>query len=141
MNKTVDLIKQAERDCALAFANFELDQHNLRVNVATRSPEARYFLSTPNKLHMSSLLYIAWATNAPITKSQAAAKIHISRQAASDIIDQAVAANWVVEENGGYRYSDENGEYYAQVVPMMLEELSSNLTKTIANLQVLRDLT
>jgi len=102
-------------------------------------PEWCYFWSTPTKLHMSSLLYIATMTNTPMSKSSAASELGISRQASGSILDQAHAAGWCHKNQLGYYYTEELVESYTENIITMLLDLSTNLTASLAKVRLLHD--
>ena len=133
-----ELIKAAKLEQALEYARFEIWQHDHRVTNKERSQLARYSLSTPTKMHMSSLMFLAWQKREWILPSDAAKKLHISRQAAVSILKECLDAGWVEFCCNGYRYTDECAAYYIDAIDEMIFSMSSNLTKKASKLLTLR---
>lgn len=138
--KIDELIKQARENCALAYANVELDRHALRTGIQNRHPATAYFFSTEPKRHMSSLMYKAFVEGRGVTASEAADALKISRQAASVILNETTDAGWTVKRRCRYMYSHEMGQMYTQAVSDMLLEVSTSLTENMQKLMTLREI-
>lgn len=138
--KIDELIDNVKQEQAVEYAKFELEQHDHRVNNKARSLLARYTMSTPTKLHMSSLMFIAWQEKRWITATEAAKKLHISRQAAQYILRECYDAGWVICERNGYRYSDNCAAHYIQAVDEMLVSTTTNFTENMQKLITLREI-
>lgn len=135
-----ELINQARKNSALAYANLELNSHKIRAVINGRHPATAYFFSTEPKRHMSSLMYKANIEGRGVTTSEAADIIGISRQAASTILNETTDAGWTVKRRNRFMYSDEMAGMYTQAVSQMLLEVSTSLTQNMEKLVTLQEI-
>lgn len=91
---------------ALALAKWQIEIYQAR-NQRDGKPIQRYFNSTPARNTMSRLMYLAAYDNRLYTISVIAAELHISRQAASKMIEECLAENWIEADGKGYKASPE----------------------------------
>lgn len=139
MERIDQYLQRARAECALDYAKLEVERHRLRITLMKEHPEWSFFWSTPTKLHMSSLLYIASMTNTPILKSSAASELGISRQASGSILDQAYGAGWCHKNQFGYYYTEALVQSYAENIVTILLDLSTNLTASLMKVRLLHD--
>ena len=81
--------------CYYEMAKYEGRQTRLN------GPMQRYFNSTQTKNAFSRLMYIAANVKSDYTKTNIATKLHISRQAAHQMVEECLDAGWIEIDKDG----------------------------------------
>jgi hypothetical protein len=97
-----DVEKKLYRGYALELAKWQVELYQMR-NQRDASALQRYFNSTPVRNAMARLMFVSAHDNQVYTKAKISRELIISRQAASKMVEECIASEWVEPDGKGYR--------------------------------------
>ena len=100
-----DVEQKILSDYAVALAKWQVELYQGR-QTRMDNPIQRYFNSTPARNAFARMMFVAYQEdNSLYTKSSIARELHITRQAASLMVDDCLAEGWIEANGNGYKAS------------------------------------
>ena len=111
---------------ALALAKWQIELYRGR-NERKDDAIQRYFNSTPARNTFARMMFIAYQDdNSLYTKAEIARQLFITRQAASQMVEDCLAEGWIEANGNGYKASQTLAEKMMNYVEFHIDTLTRN---------------
>ena len=121
-----DIEQKILSDYALALAKWQVELYRGR-NERKDDAIQRYFNSTPARNTFARMMFIAHQDdNSLYTKSLIARELHITRQAASQMVEDCLAEGWIEANGNAYKASQTLADKVMNYVEFHIETLTRN---------------
>jgi len=121
-----DIEQKILSDYAVALAKWQVELYQGR-NKRMNNSIQRYFNSTPVRNTFARMMFLAYQDDKLVyTKSAIARELFITRQAASQMVDDCLAEGWVEAQGNGYRASQALADKQMDYTMFHIETLEEN---------------
>ncbi len=121
-----DIEQKILSDYALALAKWQIELYRGR-NQRMNNPIQRYFNSTPARNAFARMMFLAYQDDKLVyTKTEISRQLFITRQAASQMVDDCLAEGWVEAQGNGYKASQALADKVMNYVEFHIDTLTRN---------------
>ena len=121
-----DIEQKILSDYAVALAKWQIELYRGR-NQRKDDAIQRYFNSTPARNTFARMMFLAYQDDKLVyTKSEIARQLFITRQAASQMVDDCLAEGWVEAQGNGYKASQTLAKKQMDYTMFHLDTLTRN---------------
>ena len=121
-----DIEQKILSDYAVALAKWQIELYRGR-NERKDDAIQRYFNSTPARNTFARMMFIAHQDdNSLYTKALIARELHITRQAASQMVEDCLAEGWIEANGNGYKASQTLADKVMNYVEFHIDTLTRN---------------
>ena len=118
-----DIEQKIISEYALAVAKWQIELYRGR-NQRKNNAIQRYFNSTPARNTFSRMMFLAYQDdNSLYTKAVIARELHITRQAASQMVEDCIAEGWVEANGSGYKATETLANQFLDYVDFHISTL------------------
>ena len=121
-----DIEQKILSDYAQALAKWQIELYRGR-NERKDDAIQRYFNSTPTRNTFARMMFIAYQDdNSLYTKAEIARQLFITRQAASQMVEDCLAEGWIEANGNGYKASQTLADKVMNYVEFHIDTLTRN---------------
>ena len=121
-----DIEQKILSDYAVALAKWQVELYRGR-NQRKDDAIQRYFNSTPARNTFARMMFLAYQDDKLVyTKSEIARQLFITRQAASQMVDDCLAEGWVEAQGNGYKASQTLAQKQMDYTMFHIDTLTRN---------------
>ena len=121
-----DIEQKILSDYAVALAKWQIELYRGR-NQRMDNPIQRYFNSTPTRNTFARMMFLAYQDdNSLYTKAEISRELIITRQAASQMVDDCLAEGWIEANGNGYKASQTLADKMMDYVEFHIDTLTRN---------------
>ena len=113
-------------DYAVALAKWQIELYRGR-NQRMENPIQRYFNSTPTRNTFARMMFLAYQDDKSLyTKAEISRQLFITRQAASQMVEDCLAEGWIEANGNGYKASQTLADRMMDYVEFHIDTLTRN---------------
>ena len=121
-----DIEQKILSDYAVALAKWQIELYRGR-NQRMDNPIQRYFNSTPTRNTFARMMFLAYQDDKSLyTKAEISRQLFITRQAASQMVEDCLAEGWIEANGNGYKASQTLADRMMDYVEFHIDTLTRN---------------
>ena len=121
-----DIEQKILSDYAVALAKWQIELYRGR-NQRMDNPIQRYFNSTPTRNTFARMMFLAYQDDKSLyTKAEISRQLFITRQAASQMVEDCLAEGWIEANGNGYKASQTLADKMMDYVEFHIDTLTRN---------------
>ena len=121
-----DIEQKILSDYAVALAKWQIELYRGR-NQRMDNPIQRYFNSTPTRNTFARMMFLAYRDDKlHYTKAEISRQLFITRQAASQMVEDCLAEGWIEANGNGYKASQTLADRMMDYVEFHIDTLTRN---------------